>query len=50
MIEWWKKKAINRYTKLHEEKRLKPEILYYNKLVDMTYNEAKKKYLSEVGR
>lgn len=50
MVEWWKKKAINRYTKLYDEKRLKPEVLYYNKLVDMTYDQAKKAYLSEVGR
>lgn len=50
MIDWWKKKAINRYTKLHEEGRLKPEILYYNQMVDMSYDKAKKTYFSEVGR
>ena len=50
MIEWWKKKAINRYSKLHEEGRLKPEILFYNKMVDMSYKKAKSVYMSEVGR
>lgn len=50
MVDWWKKKAINRYTKLHEENRLKPEILYYNKMVDMNYSEAKERFFSEVGR
>ena len=50
MIEWWRKKATNRYTKLHTENRLKPEILYYNKLIDMSYIAAKKEYFSEVGR
>jgi hypothetical protein len=50
MIDWWRKKAINRYTKLHAENRLKPEILYYNRLVDLTYEEAKKEYFGEVGR
>ena len=50
MIEWWRKKAINRYTKLHTENRLKPEVLFYNKMIDMTYDQAKNVYLTEVGR
>ena len=50
MIDWWRKKAINRYTKLHAENRLKPEILYYNRLIDMSYETAKKEYFDEVGR
>ncbi len=50
MIEWWRKKAINRYSKLHDENRLKPEILFYHKMVDLTYEQAKNTYFSEVGR
>ncbi len=50
MIDWWRKKAINRYTKLHTENRLKPEILYYNRLIDLTYEQAKKEFFDEVGR
>ena len=47
---WWKKKAIKRYTKLHTENRLKPEVLYYSDILGMTWEEAKEKYLGEVGR
>ena len=50
MIDWWRKKAINRYTKLHAENRLKPEILYYNKLLDLSYPQAKEEFFAEVGR
>jgi hypothetical protein len=50
MIDWWRKKATNRYIKLHAENRLKPEILYYNKLIDMSFPKAKKEYFDEVGR
>ena len=48
--KWWKRKAIKRYTKLHTENRLKPEILYYSDILGMTWDEAKQKYLKEVGR
>ena len=48
--KWWKRKAIKRYTKLHNENRLKPEILYYSDILGMTWNECKEKYLGEVGR
>ena len=48
--KWWKRKAIRRYTKLHEENRLKPEILYYSDILNMTWDACKEKYLGEVGR
>ena len=48
--KWWKRKAIRRYTKLFNENRLKPEILYYSDILGMTWEEAKEKYLGEVGR
>lgn len=50
MVDWWKKKAINRYTKLHADNRLKPEVLFYNKMVDMSYEKAKSVYFADVGR
>ena len=48
--KWWKRKAIRRYTKLHSENRLKPEILYYSDILNMTWEDCKEKYLGEVGR
>ena len=48
--KWWKRKAIKRYTKLFNEKRLKPEILYYSNILGMTWEQAKEKFLSDVGR
>jgi hypothetical protein len=50
VVSWWKPKAIRRYEKLHEEGRLKPDILYYNELMDMEWEEVKDHYLEEVGR
>jgi len=47
---WWKPKAIRRYTKLHTEGRLKPDHLYYIDAVGISWDEMKSKYLSEVGR
>ena len=49
-IRWWKKHAISRYTKLHEEDRLKPEKLFYINAIGITWEEMKDKYLAEVGR
>jgi hypothetical protein len=49
-IRWWKKHAISRYTKLHEEARLKPEKLFYINAIGITWEEMKEKYLAEVGR
>lgn len=50
VLDWWRAKAISRYEKLHDEGRLKPEILYYNNLIGMTWEEAKQSYLGDVGR
>lgn len=50
VVSWWRKKAIERYTKLHEENRLKPEVLWYNDLINLSWEKAKKKYLGDVGR
>lgn len=50
VVEWWRKKAIKRYTKLSQDGRIKPEIMYYDDLKDLTWLEAKRKYLMEVGR
>jgi len=49
-ILWWKDKAIKRYTKLHEEGRLKPEPLFYADAIGLTWEEMKEKYLQDVGR
>jgi len=50
IINWWKPKAIKRYTKLHSEGRLKPEKLFYGDIVGKTWEETKEQYLGEVGR
>ena len=47
---WWKEKAIKRYTNLYDNNRLNGETLYYRKMVQMTWDEAKNTYLGEVGR
>jgi hypothetical protein len=47
---WWKKKAIARYTKLHSEGRLKPEHLFYVDAIGMNWEQMKETYLNEVGR
>ena len=48
--KWWKKHAISRYTKLHEEGRLKPEHLFYIDAIGISWEQMKEKYLAEVGR
>ena len=50
ILDWWKPKAIKRYTNLLEQGRLNDEILYYNQMCGLTWKEAKDKYISEVGR
>ena len=50
MLEWWKKKAISRYEKLHQENRLNNDTLFYEDLIGISWIEAKQKYLSQVGR
>jgi hypothetical protein len=47
---WWKPKAIKRYTNLLEQNRIKPESLFYSNIIGMTWEEAKQQYLQEVGR
>jgi hypothetical protein len=49
-IKWWKEKAIKRYSKLHEEGRLKPEKLFYADAIGLTWEEMKAKFLADVGR
>lgn len=49
-MKWWKPKAIKRYEKLHEEGRIKPESLFYIDIIGMSWEDAKAKYLNEVGR
>ena len=49
-IKWWKDKAIKRYSKLHEEGRLKPEKLFYADAIGLTWEEMKDKFLADVGR
>jgi hypothetical protein len=48
--KWWKKHAISRYSKLHDEGRIKPEHLFYIEGIGMDWDEFKAKYLKEVGR
>ena len=48
--KWWKKHAISRYSKLHDEGRIKPEHLFYIEGIGMGWDEFKAKYLKEVGR
>jgi len=50
VVEWWKKKAVKRYEKLHANGTLKPELLYYNQMIGMSWDEAKKCYLGDIGR
>lgn len=47
---WWREKAIKRYINLYDNNRLNSETLYYRKMVQMTWDEAKNTYLGEVGR
>ena len=47
---WWKPKAIRRYVKLLDEDRIKPEKLFYDGILNISWEEAKEKYLGEVGR
>jgi hypothetical protein len=49
-IDWWKKKAVNRYTTLFNDNKIKPETLFYSDIIGMSWQECKDKYLHEVGR
>ena len=50
VVEWWTKKAVKRYEKLHADGRLKPELLYYNQMIGISWDEAKEHYLGDIGR
>ena len=50
VLDWWKPKAIKRYESLHQQNKLRPETLYYNKISFMTWEECKSMYLPQVGR
>jgi len=50
IMDWWRPKAVDRYKKLKSEGNLKPDIHYYNKMIGMSYDEAKSTYFNEVGR
>ena len=47
---WWKKKAIKRYSKLHSEGRIKPENLFYLDGIGKDWETFKNNRLNEVGR
>lgn len=47
---WWKRQAIKRYAKLHDEGRIKPEDLFYIDGIGMSWEDFKQQRLSEVGR
>jgi hypothetical protein len=50
ILEWWKPKAINRYSRLYDENKINDEILYYNKMPYMSWQEARNLFLKDVGR
>jgi hypothetical protein len=50
VMSWWREKAIKRYINLYENNRLNGGTLYYRKMVQMNWDEAKLTYLGEVGR
>jgi hypothetical protein len=50
ITKWWKKKAINRYKKLHSEGRIKHENLFYINGIGQDWETFKSQNLSEVGR
>jgi len=47
---WWKRKAIKRYENLLEQDRIKPEKLFYSGMINISWEEAKEKYLGDIGR
>ena len=50
MMEWWRPKAIKRYEKLYEENKLDDSVLFYDELIGISWEEAKNKFLPQVGR
>jgi hypothetical protein len=49
IMDWWKPKAINRFSNLKESGKLKNNVLFYSDMCDMSYEESKAKYFSDVG-
>ena len=47
---WWKRQAIKRYSKLHDNGKLKPEDLFYIDGIGMSWETFKESRLKEVGR
>lgn len=50
MLEWWKEKAIKRYSKLHDESKLNNNVLFYDDLIGVDWNKTKELYLNQIGR
>jgi hypothetical protein len=50
IYKWWKRHAISRYSKLHDEGRIKPEHLYYIDGIATDWETFKEQRISEVGR
>ena len=50
ILDWWRTKAKDRYLKLKSENNLKPDILYYNRMIGIPYDVAKMNFFNEVGR
>lgn len=50
IMKWWKRKAISRYTKLHDQGRIKPECLYYVDGIGTSWEDFKEQRLADVGR
>jgi hypothetical protein len=50
IINWWRPKAIDRYINLKKENNIKADVLFYDKMIDLSYADAKKIYLADVGR
>jgi hypothetical protein len=49
MIDWWRSKAIARYSKLFDEGKLLPEVTYYNTMINESYERNKDRFFSRVG-
>jgi hypothetical protein len=50
IYKWWKRHAISRYSKLHDEDRIKSEHLYYIDGIATDWETFKEQRISEVGR
>ena len=48
--KWWKRQATKRYSKLHDEGRLKPEHLFYLSGIGQSWEDFKAERLGDVGR